>query len=158
MTDIRSELVDNLQQGQQALETAGYDVTGYKAKVNSDAAVPSKAASGETPQKAVDELMTQLGSEDSFFVHMTGDQVYDIIDGEKDPESLIYSNITGTVEINEPDVPETYGGTEIEYVPEAENPWKINAYDLRDGQNRAEKAEDALQEFGLEAEVGHIHK
>jgi hypothetical protein len=158
MEDVRSELVENLQQGQQALETAGYDVSGYEARVNSDAAKAGIGASGETPEEAVDELMTQLDSEDSFFVHVAGDELYSMIDGEKDPESLIYSNITGTVEVNEPDVPETYGGTEIEYIPGTENQWEINTYDVEDGQERAENAAEALEEFGVEAEVGHIHQ
>jgi hypothetical protein len=158
MTDIRSELVDNLQQGQQALQTAGYDIAGYQARINSDAAEAGIGASGETPEEAVDELMTRLDSEDNFFVHLAGDEVYDVIDGEKDPESLIYENVTGTVEINEPDVPENYGGTEIEYIPGTENQWEVNTYDLEDGQERAENAAEALEEFGLEAEVGHIHQ
>jgi hypothetical protein len=162
MIDVRSELVDNLQQGQEALETAGYNVTGYQTRIDSDR-TNGITTSGETPEEAIDELLGQVGSDDNFFVQIAGDEIQDVIQGEGDPASLVYRNVTGSVEIEEPDVPERdvpgRQGTEIKYVPGTESQWQINTYDLdrKDGRERAEDAVTALEEYGLEAEINQIH-
>lgn len=163
MIDVLSELADNLQQGQEALETAGYNTEGYEARIYSE--VNAKAeGSGETPEEAIDELLGEVASDDNFFVHITGDEIQDVIQGEGDPESLVYRNITGTVEIEEPEIeesniPKTKRGTEIEYISGPDSQWEISTYglDREVGRERAEDAVAALQEYGLEAEINHIH-
>lgn len=131
--------------------------------MNSDAAEVGITSSGETPEDAIDELLGQLSSDDNFFVRIAGDEIQDIIQGEEDPASLVYRNVTGSVEIEEPGVPERdvlgRQGTEIKYVPGTESQWQVNTYDLdrEDGRERAEDAVTALEEYGLEAEINQIH-
>ena len=155
MTELRSELVDNLYEGTEALENAGHEVEGYQARMNSDAGEPGMRVTGETPEEAINELMTNLDSDEHFFTHISGDEVYNLVEGEQDPETLIYRNITGTVEIDGSMETAEPTGTTIEYNP-GEDTWQISTYDLKDGQERAEDITTTLDEYGLEAEVGEV--
>ena len=155
MTNIRSELIDTLYEGTEALENAGQEVENYQARMNSDAAEAGTRVTGETPEEAIDNLMNGLDPEDNFFVQISGDEAYDLLQGEEDPEALVYRNITGTVEIDGSTEPVEATGTTIQYTP-GEDTWEVSAYDLEDGQERVEDVTATLEEYGLEAEVGEV--
>ncbi|WP_159903628.1 hypothetical protein [Salinirussus salinus] len=171
MTGFREEFVDQLETGAEALEDAGYDVLAYQGEIFSNATAEAVTGSGNTPQQAFDKTLEELDSDNRFFFYIGGDEFREAILGERDPGSLVYRNLKGIVEIDEPMTQPEWANEElpafgvgIRYVPEQPNDhWEIstaetqNPYDMEDAQEYAERIVGALEEHGLEAEIGDIN-
>jgi hypothetical protein len=171
MTDFRGEFVDQLQTGAEALKEAGYDVIAYQTEILSGATAEDVIENGDTPEEALDNALSTMSSEERFFFYIGGDELEEAITGNKDPESLVYRNVKGLVEIDEPAAQpewsdEEYSafGTAVRYVPEhPDDHWEVSTaetidpYDLEDARERAQDIVEALEEYGLEAQIGSLN-
>jgi len=134
MVEFREEFIDQLQTGAEALEDAGYDVLRYQGEIYSPTAAEAVIKNGNTPEEALDNTLKQLDSEKRFFFYIGGDEFHEAITGDKDPESLVYRNLKGIVEIDEPMTQPDWSdeelpafGVKVQYVPEHPNDhWEIN--------------------------------
>lgn len=168
MTEFREEFVDQMKTGAEALEDAGYDVIRYQGEIVSD---PTEIQGiGETPEEALENTLSELKSHRDLFFHVTGDEFYDVIQGEQNPEHLIYRNLRGVIEPDEPLVEPEWSdetrpafGTFVRYIPGSEDYWEVTTmetlqpYTIEDAQERAEDLVTALEEYGLDAEVGTLN-
>lgn len=168
MAGFREEFLDQFETGAEALENAGYDIIRYGGEITSEPA-PIRGE-GETPEDALDNTLSELESHRDLFFHLANDEFYDAIQGEQNPEQLIYRNLRGIIEPDEPLVEtgwsEEQGSTSgalVRYIPGDVDHWEITIvdtlqpYTVEDAQERAEGLVNALEEYGLEAELGDIN-
>lgn len=168
MSDFVDDFINQVETGGKALEDAGYDVLGYQGEILSDGSGVREF--GDTPEEALNKTLSELDSDKHLSFHFTGDELFDAIQENRDPGSLIYRNLKGVVEIDEPrtqpdwaDEPVLAFGTLVRYVPEHPNDhWEVCTmetqppYTREDAHEHAEDLITALEEYGLEAEKGYI--
>jgi len=168
MSDFTEDFIHQLETGSQALEDAGYDILGYQGEIVSDASEVQEF--GDTPEEALNKTLSKLDSNTQLFFHFTGNEFLEAIQEDRDPSSLLYRNLRGIIEIDEPrtqpdwaDEPVLAFGTMVTYVPEhPNNHWEVTTmetqppYTREDAHEHAEDIITALEEYGLEAEKGYI--
>lgn len=167
MTEFRDEFVDQIKTGAEALEDAGYDVIRYQGEIVSDPKTINGI--GETPEEALENTLSELKSHGELFLPVDNDEFYDVIQGEQNPEQLIYRNLRGVIEPDEPLVESEWSddtrpafGTFVHYISGPEDYWEVTTmetldpYTVEDAEERAEDIVATLEEYGLDAEVGTI--
>jgi hypothetical protein len=166
---FRLQFEQALETGAEALESAGYDVNGYSASI-AHSRGNSYRSHQEDPLEALDTTLKQARKEDeSLFTHLNSREIAEAIHGDLDVESLIYRNIRGGIDIEDPEVqpewadnPQPAYGTSIQYIPEQDDYFEIGTAETQpphtteDAEERVEDIIETLESTGLTAEKGFI--
>lgn len=168
--EFRQKFDTALRTGKEALEDAGYTFENYKAFLENQDGVDYHHFSEEDPLDALDQTVEEIGDQGRIPVYINGSQLEDVMNGELDSDKLIYQHIRGGIDPEDPMVqiddhrqPDELPGfvTSVQYIPDfPEDRFKITnhitrqPYTQEDTKDRVEDMKTALEDAGLEAEIG----
>lgn len=173
--EFSTRFEDSLQTIGEALQDSGYEVNGYSASVGDQKGI-QHSQFAEDPETALTSLLAELEEDDnSMFFYIGGEELAEAAKGERDLQGLIYRNIRGTVQVDEPlldqpdwadeplDNPIPAFGTDVIYVPEfPDDYWEVRTnesqppYTWEDAEERVDDIISVIEQAGHTAEKGHI--
>lgn len=169
MTEFGKDFVDQMETGAEALEGAGYDIIKYHGNITSDSELIQGI--GDTPDEALENTLSELESRRDLFFHVTSDEFSKALQGEQDAESLLYRNLRGVIEIDEPMTDEpSYANepipafqTEIRYIPDQPDYWEVSTgvtrppYTQEDTEQHLRELVQVFEQAGIEVENKGSH-
>lgn len=169
MTEFREEFVDQMKTGAEALEDAGYDIIKYHGSIISDSEFIQ--GSGDAPDEALENTLSELESNRDLFFHVTSDEFSEVLQGERDAESVLYRNLRGVIEIDEPmtdeppyvDEPIPAFQTEIRYIPDQPDYWEVSTgvtkppYTEEDTEQHLQELVQVFEDAGIRVENKGSH-
>ena len=168
--EFRQQFDTALRTGRKALEDAGYTFENYKVFLENQQGVDYHHFSEEDPLDALDQTVEEIGEQGNIPLHVNGSQIEDMMNGELDPHRVVYQHLRGgidpedpMVQMEDPELPDELPGfvTSVHYIPDfPEDHFKITnhmtrrPYTQEDTQERVEDMKIALEDAGLDAEIG----
>lgn len=100
-SEFKTEFVDNLSEVGEVLSQNGYDIANYTGNLKIGGV--KAAGHANTPEQALKETLNDIDEDKSITVPVPGNKVRAVYEGE-DPglEEILYSNLTGSIEVEEP--------------------------------------------------------
>lgn len=152
----------------EALQQNGYDIQNYKTFVR-DRNGNHHFNFADNPEEALDQTLEETSGE-QLYISVNGYEINDIVNNELDPAKLIYRNVRGAIDLDEPTTQPEWAnepipafGTTISYIPEfPDDYFEIGTaetqppYTRQDAEEQVEDIIEILDENGFTAEEGYI--
>jgi hypothetical protein len=166
---FRNKFEEALTTAGEALGKNGYDIQDYKTFVR-DQGGNHYFNFADNPLAALNQTLEETRDGDQLYISVNGDEISDVVNNELDAENLIYRNICGGIDLDEPTTQPEWAnepvlafGTTIEYIPEfPDDYFEIGTletqppYTRQDAEEQVEDIIEVLEENGFTAEKGFI--
>lgn len=180
-SSFETEFVDNLQEVGDILQDNGYTIESYTGNLKIGGV--EAAGHGSTPEQALEETLDDIG--DEIMVALPGELVRSVYtDEDADLAEALYSNLKGSVEVDQPmaylskngepievdqaDTEEDLWpafGLHIEYSPNrtGKGNWQLETlgtmpgYTHEEARQEVDQIAEVLEENGIEYEIGPIN-
>jgi hypothetical protein len=167
--NFRSKFEEALRNAGETLEDNGYNIQKYQSFVQ-DRNGKHHFNYADNPLAALDQTLEDTKNGEQMYIAVKGDEISDVVNNELDPANLIYRNVCGGIDLDEPTTqPEWVNepipafGTTISYVPKfPDDYFEIGTaetqppYTRQDAEERVEDIIEVLDESGFTTEKGYI--
>jgi len=166
---FRNKFEEVLKKAGETLENNGYDILDYKALVK-DQDGYHNFNFADNPEEALDKTLEETRDGDQLYIAVKGDEINDIVNNELDPAKLVYRNVCGGIDLDEPTTQPEWAnepilafGTTVSYIPDFPNDYfEVGTaetqppYTKQDAEERVEDIIKVLDESGFTTEKGYI--
>ncbi|KAB7514612.1 hypothetical protein DM867_05695 [Halosegnis rubeus] len=166
---FRNKFEEALTTAGEALENNGYNIQKYQSFVQ-DRNGKHNFNYANNPLAALDQTLEETRDGEKLYIAVDGDEISDIINNELDPAKLIYRNICGGIDLDEPATQPEWAnepipafGTTVSYIPDfPDDYFEVGTaetqppYTRQDAEERVEGIIEVLGENGFTAEKGFI--
>lgn len=167
--NFRSRFEEVLKNAGETLENSGYNVQKYQAFV-ADINGGHNFNYADNPLAALDQTLEEARNGEQMFMAVSGDEISDAVNNELDPANLIYRNVRGGIELEEPTTQPEWAnepmpafGTSVSYIPDfPEDYFEVGTaethspYTREDAEERVEDIITVLDGNGFNTEKGFI--
>ena len=163
---FRNKFEEALKTAGEALENNGYNIKKYQAFIR-DQNGNRQFNTANNPIEALDQTLEEIRNEGYLFIGVKGDEISDVINDKLDPAKLIYRNVCGAIELDEPTTQHEWAnepipafGTTVSYIPDfPDDYFEVGTaetqppYTRQDAEERVEDIIEVLGENRFTAEV-----
>lgn len=167
--NFRDRFEEVLKNAGEALENNGYNIQKYQAFVG-DRNGNHHFNYADKPLAALDQTLEETRNGEQMFIPVNGDEIADAVNNELDPANLIYRNVRGGIDLEEPSTKPEWAeepmpafGTSVSYIPDfPDDYFEVGTaetqppYTRQDAEERVEDIITVLDGNGFETEKGYI--
>jgi len=166
---FRNKFEEVLKKAGETLENNGYNIQKYQSFVQDRNGKHHFNYAGN-PLAALDQTLEETKNGEQMYIAVKGDEISDIVNNELDPANLIYRNVCGGIDLDEPTTQPEWAneplpafGTSVSYIPDfPDDYFEIGTaethppYTRQDAEERVEHIIEVLDGNGFAAEKGFI--